>query len=189
MICSGGMLKLITGFYCPDSRSQIICPEGSYCPTGYTAPVTCSLFASCPEGSTSEIFYGGLLLCLIVDVILVLAKVYLHFGDKKRQQFINKSFSSLPSLEMGEASSKSKKIRAACGNLIDAFQKAMFNQSLRLSFEFKDIKLTSKAGVTILNDINGFINPGRFTVIMGPSGFVEFYIQRWKDLIYERIDG
>jgi len=43
------------GFYCPTSCTSIMCPCGSYCPAGSTAPIACPANSYCPENSAAAI--------------------------------------------------------------------------------------------------------------------------------------
>ncbi|KAJ3416423.1 hypothetical protein HDV05_001581 [Chytridiales sp. JEL 0842] len=59
------------GNYCPDYTTRIKCPEGSFCPVGSIAPRSCPPLSSCPEGSIVPRYHGGVIICLIIDVILL----------------------------------------------------------------------------------------------------------------------
>ena len=59
------------GSYCPDSVAILPCPEGTFCLRGSVAPTDCGAFSYCPAGTEFRRFYGGLLLCLLLDVVLV----------------------------------------------------------------------------------------------------------------------
>ncbi|KAJ3039199.1 hypothetical protein HDV00_012522 [Rhizophlyctis rosea] len=71
------------GNYCPDQWNVHLCPKGYYCPTGSVAPIKCEPMSSCPPGSQSPTYYGGLVICLIVDMILGAIILY-----KKRNELL-----------------------------------------------------------------------------------------------------
>eukprot|EP00158_Paraphelidium_tribonemae_P003535 Partr_v1_DN26205_c0_g1_i1_m48174 putative ABC transporter len=61
------------GFYCPDYSTKLICPPGHFCPTGTVDPRPCfQPFSICPEGSAYQTYYGGLLLCVLIDALLII---------------------------------------------------------------------------------------------------------------------
>ncbi|KAJ3268377.1 hypothetical protein HK104_005388, partial [Borealophlyctis nickersoniae] len=72
------------GYYCPDQYRMIICPSGHYCPSGSTVPKECSTMSACSEGSISQTHYGGLVICLILDLFLVALVVVLRRFERKR---------------------------------------------------------------------------------------------------------
>ncbi|KAI9344654.1 hypothetical protein BDR26DRAFT_183811 [Obelidium mucronatum] len=70
------------GYYCPDPKTIYQCPEGSWCPTGTSVPRTCPSLSSCPVGTVAPKYYGGIVICAIVDFVLVV----LYVGVKYRQR-------------------------------------------------------------------------------------------------------
>jgi len=84
-------LNCYPGYYCPGNQSAQLCPAGSFCPTstqiekcpsGYycqpasTAPKECSVFESCPSGSTRYFSWGAVLLALIPFIAVYSYKVF-----------------------------------------------------------------------------------------------------------------
>jgi hypothetical protein len=50
-----GPYNCTAGFYCPTPCASIMCPCGSYCPAGSTAPIACPADKHCPENSAVPI--------------------------------------------------------------------------------------------------------------------------------------
>jgi hypothetical protein len=50
-----GPWNCAAGFYCPTPCSSAMCPCGSYCPAGSTAPIACPNGKHCPERSAAPI--------------------------------------------------------------------------------------------------------------------------------------
>ena len=61
----------LPGHYCPDARTMLPCPAGTYCMRGSTAPTTCSFMSYCPEKTESRRYYGGLVFSFLLDAVLV----------------------------------------------------------------------------------------------------------------------
>ncbi|KAJ3065371.1 hypothetical protein HDU99_004182, partial [Rhizoclosmatium hyalinum] len=59
------------GFYCPDYKTVIPCPEGSYCLSGQTAPTTCEFLSACKIGTVVQAHYGLLVIVFIIDAVLL----------------------------------------------------------------------------------------------------------------------
>lgn len=69
------------GFFCPDYTTILLCPQGHFCPTGSIAPRPCLEPGSyCPEGAPKQVFYGGVIVCLIIDAILLLGYACLRLA-------------------------------------------------------------------------------------------------------------
>lgn len=69
----------LPGFYCPTQFKQIQCDEGFFCPRGSVAPTPCPLLSYCPPQTEKRRYYGGLLVCGIVDVLFVLAYYVIRY--------------------------------------------------------------------------------------------------------------
>ncbi|KAI8621820.1 hypothetical protein BC830DRAFT_1250379 [Chytriomyces sp. MP71] len=82
------------GFYCPDPRTFLSCPEGYYCLTGASKPVKCRSFSSCPEGSTGETSYGLILLFLALDAIVLCIVLGIKIRDQAKANLPAFSFLS-----------------------------------------------------------------------------------------------
>ncbi|ORY18078.1 hypothetical protein BCR33DRAFT_777678 [Rhizoclosmatium globosum] len=72
------------GSYCPDPTTLLNCPSGYYCPVGTVTPIACPPLSNCPESTIAPTYFGGIVICAIVDIILVLC----YFGIK--YDWINK---------------------------------------------------------------------------------------------------
>jgi len=62
-------------------------------PTGSIAPRVCSTLASCPEGSGTQVYYGGFLICFLIDIALAAIIGYLHYRDRQLRMLNTKSSS------------------------------------------------------------------------------------------------
>ncbi|KAI9102428.1 hypothetical protein DFS34DRAFT_390951 [Phlyctochytrium arcticum] len=80
------------GFYCPTQYDLIICPKGSFCPTGSIKPLSCAPLSTCAEGSISQHYYGGLVICVIIDIILVAGIYLLRYMEHRRVKRQNHYF-------------------------------------------------------------------------------------------------
>ncbi|TPX35033.1 hypothetical protein SmJEL517_g02426 [Synchytrium microbalum] len=176
------------GTYCPDFRTQITCPQGYFCPTGSIAPNKCSIMSSCPEGSRTQVFYGGMVFCLLIDLVMIGAFFYLRSIERKRVKKLEKGFSAKasrrrshlahsmfnatqirPGVALDDGSSVAPGLKDV-SVLVDAFKRGMNHQELAIGFKFEDMGCTLKTGKVILQGVTGEIKPGRLTAIMGPSG-------------------
>jgi ABC-type multidrug transport system ATPase subunit len=59
------------GSYCPDQHTIVPCPAGSFCMRGSVAPTACPGLSWCPAGTTIRRIYGGVLACVLLDLLLV----------------------------------------------------------------------------------------------------------------------
>lgn len=75
------------GFYCPTPLEQLACPAGSFCPRGSTAPRACQFLSACPEGTRVGRFWGGLLLCGVLDAVLVALYLWYKY---RREPAVNR---------------------------------------------------------------------------------------------------
>ncbi|RYG53307.1 ATP-binding cassette domain-containing protein, partial [archaeon] len=67
------------GYFCPNFTSVLPCPEGHYCLRGSTEPAPCPLLASCPPLTVRRREYGGIVLTLGLDVLMLLILMYMKF--------------------------------------------------------------------------------------------------------------
>ena len=67
------------GFFCPNASLQLPCPEGSYCIRGSFTPTTCPLLSHCPPGTEMRLFFGGIVVCLLIDAIMVALFLYVRY--------------------------------------------------------------------------------------------------------------
>ncbi|KAK3647347.1 hypothetical protein LTR56_008179 [Elasticomyces elasticus] len=61
------------GFYCPPNiggKKELVCPKGTFCPSGSYVPRNCSYLAYCPQGSRREILTVPLGIMGAIDVLL-----------------------------------------------------------------------------------------------------------------------
>ncbi|TPX47429.1 hypothetical protein SeMB42_g03315 [Synchytrium endobioticum] len=176
------------GTYCPDFRTEIICPAGYFCPSGSIEPHKCSVMASCPAGSNTQVFYGGVIFCVLIDLLLVSAFLWLRRVERGRIKKLEKGFSAKasrrrsrlahssfnatairPGVALDDGSSIAPGLKDV-SVLVDAFKRGMNHQELAIGFKFDDMGCTLKTGKVILQGVTGEIKPGRLTAIMGPSG-------------------
>eukprot|EP00455_Lapot_gusevi_P045018 TRINITY_DN5716_c0_g1_i14.p1 TRINITY_DN5716_c0_g1~~TRINITY_DN5716_c0_g1_i14.p1 ORF type:complete len:849 (+),score=122.53 TRINITY_DN5716_c0_g1_i14:76-2622(+) len=66
------------GYYCPTFRERYICPEGHFCPKGSSYPRFCPAMSICKRGAVQRVYYGPLVICLIIDVVMTIAYVVLN---------------------------------------------------------------------------------------------------------------
>ncbi|KAJ3179619.1 hypothetical protein HDU87_002825 [Geranomyces variabilis] len=59
------------GSYCPTFNTIYPCPESHFCPIGTIEPLPCEPMASCPPGSKTQVYYGGLLLAFLLDLCIL----------------------------------------------------------------------------------------------------------------------
>lgn len=63
------------------------CPENFYCPLGTVVPIPCTMpFAYCPKGAPKQIFYGGVLFCFIIDLIMIFTYVFFKVARFRRER-------------------------------------------------------------------------------------------------------
>jgi ABC-type multidrug transport system ATPase subunit len=83
------------GHYCPNAKDEILCPAGTFCPSGSRAPFKCSYGSLCPEGSVNQIVLAPLWVTLVLDVVLGLL-VAVGFGISKWRKSRPKKYSVPP---------------------------------------------------------------------------------------------
>ncbi|KAL7748707.1 hypothetical protein RI367_005860 [Sorochytrium milnesiophthora] len=165
-------LMCMEGYYCPDQYTKRPCPSGYYCPTGSLAPRPCKLMSSCPQGTSAPLYYGGLVICGVLDAVLVIVMLSFRYMHRRRAargaveepMLLTKMFME-EDIEVGQQATK------ANAQLVRAFQRAMDGSKLFMNFRFEALGLClSKGKKTILDGVTGSIQAGRITAIMGPSG-------------------
>jgi ABC-type multidrug transport system fused ATPase/permease subunit len=145
--------------------------------------------SSCPQGSPKERDYTGLVFCLLIDLLLFVAVAFA--GIKKwlakaesldvgpirtnednigvlgglKQTMTNAMVSPKANLPSNE-----KRSTFEDRDIINAFKSSMNGSLLRIHLKFNNMSLTLPSGATILDNVTGEIQPGRFTAILGPSG-------------------
>jgi ABC-type multidrug transport system ATPase subunit len=77
-VCQGGS-------YCPNSSLTMPCTEGHFCPRGTKHPRLCGPMSYCPEGSQTPRFFGGVLISIMIDFVLVFGFFYLRFVREPQQ--------------------------------------------------------------------------------------------------------
>ena len=60
------------GFYCPTPSEAYICPEGSYCLTGFVEHKSCNILNKCKEGSDSSGKLSSFVLLVFVIVVILI---------------------------------------------------------------------------------------------------------------------
>ncbi|KAJ3177496.1 hypothetical protein HDU85_005863 [Gaertneriomyces sp. JEL0708] len=66
------------------------CPKGYHCPVGTIVPRKCESMSSCPEGSKAPLYYGGLVICLIIDLFLLCLVYFKRQHDRNKSLRIHK---------------------------------------------------------------------------------------------------
>ncbi len=157
------------GFYCPDFRTKLICPEGHFCRLGSTEPVECQFWSDCPEGSEQQRFYGALVFLIGPDLLLAAALfAYLFSQYKKAQRHSRKtSINSSASTEIPMETLL--EIKPAVKTLVEGFQRSS-NSSPPLDIAFEDLRLVLPTKKVLLEGVTGNMHAGNVTAIMGPSG-------------------
>ena len=70
------------GYYCPNGKDEIKCPEGTFCPTGSRTPFNCTWGSLCPAESANQIVLAPLWVTIVIDVLLGIL-VAVGFGISK----------------------------------------------------------------------------------------------------------
>ncbi|KAJ3286336.1 hypothetical protein HDU79_006575, partial [Rhizoclosmatium sp. JEL0117] len=152
------------GFYCPDYKTTVVCPTGSYCLTGQSAPTPCEFLSLCSAGTIIQQHYGFLIIIAVVDIILVLVYFILRRLESRR---LNKQETEQENKKALGADDIQRNILA----LTAGFHKGLDGRTdLQMNYEFDDLSLTLPDGKAILQSVSGSINAGKMTAIMGPSG-------------------
>ncbi|KAJ3097132.1 hypothetical protein HDU97_005134 [Phlyctochytrium planicorne] len=180
----------LTGFYCPDPITVIPCPSGHFCPRGSVQPTKCQLLSFCKAGSSVETHYGLVLIVAVIDLIIAIILITKRVIEIRRAKqplsalipvSISTFFSTLSTRirpkkvernDDGETKisvNNAEEMNAKVEKLVEGFKEAI-GQDLRMEFQFNNLSLTLPSGNTVLEGVNGQIQAGRMTAIMGPSG-------------------
>jgi ABC-type multidrug transport system fused ATPase/permease subunit len=160
------------GMFCPSLSHKLVCPSGSFCPLGSTAPILCSSFSICAEGSHRELFFGPAALSVGIDVaiiaLLLLARALQRRSAAAGARLLDGSNNIAPLPQQLSSSELTHqlvaRIRTACGFSDGG---AVARPSVDISFEGVTLALGGKA---ILQDVGGRASSGKLTALMGGSG-------------------
>jgi ABC-type multidrug transport system ATPase subunit len=143
------------GKYCPTPVELLDCPEGYFCPTGTFEPIRCDVISHCPQGSRKQKSYIGITIFGCIDFLILLVFVYRFFYERRRvaNQFKSKGFSNETKLQLAQN-----------------FQRSMNGAQVQMNFRMEALGLTLNTGKTILQGVDGHIQSGRLTAVLGPSG-------------------
>ncbi|KAJ3316756.1 hypothetical protein HDU76_001567, partial [Blyttiomyces sp. JEL0837] len=72
------------GFYCPDYKTVLPCPEGNYCLSGSTAPKPCLPNSFCEIGTVNQSHYGLIIYAIILDILLYIAVLIVQARNLRR---------------------------------------------------------------------------------------------------------
>lgn len=72
------------GKFCPTYNTTFTCPAGSWCVRGSTAPRPCGVMTICPAGTIVGQYYGGVVLSIGVDLLLILAMLCMRYAYEPR---------------------------------------------------------------------------------------------------------
>ena len=161
------------GMYCPFLSHKLVCPAGSFCPLGSAAPITCSRFSICTEGSHRELFFGPAALAVGIDIaifaLLHLVRLYsLRHSTAAGARVRDSDSAGIPPPQELLSSSELTqqlvaRIRAACGFSDSCAERP----AVDLSFHGVSLSL---GGKSILQGVWGRAASGKLTAIMGGSG-------------------
>mmetsp|Transcript_7124 Transcript_7124/g.15227 ORF Transcript_7124/g.15227 Transcript_7124/m.15227 type:complete len:853 (-) Transcript_7124:98-2656(-) len=150
------------GFFCPTSDAQIICPAGSFCPSGSVNALECpKLSSGCKEPGVGMYKNTPVLGIAIGVTVAYLVLLYVL-------AFLNRTRRSKQQLRVNEKQSADNGGAAAAKGLM-GFEESG-SEITRLSFQFEHLQLTLDNGVQIMKDASGEIPAGSLTGVMGPSG-------------------
>lgn len=82
------------GYYCPNGKTEIKCPAGTFCPSGSVQPFNCSLGSLCPEGADHQVVLAPLYVTIVVDVALAIL-VAIGFGIARWRKSRPKRYTTL----------------------------------------------------------------------------------------------
>jgi ABC-type cobalamin/Fe3+-siderophores transport system ATPase subunit len=153
LFCPGGTAPpeiCPAGYYCPGGFAKVVCPAGSYCPDRSAEPTQCRSIASCPQGSTREVVWVPLLVCLLLLVGLAV-------GLRAARTALTTP------RPVGKAAV------AAPGTAAPAAASVGGGSLPRIAVSFTDLRLTTRGNVR-MDGVSGAVAPGRLTAIMGGSG-------------------
>ena len=188
------------GFYCPDQFTKLPCPAGTYCIRGSSAPLDCPPMSSCPPQTELRVFYGGLVITLLLDLLMLAlflwGRLRLEPARTKRARAAIRArygrrggggdgAAPPPSPVAGGGGGGYTALeldgdepgapppptpRCAKSELNTAFARCNAGMKLRLQFSQLGLTLPPPLRRTILRGVSGEIHPGRVTAVMGPSG-------------------
>jgi hypothetical protein len=90
-----------SGFYCPEGKAKIRCPQGSYCHQGSIAPKLCGIGSRCPAGSERDMSVLPLGIVIIVDFVLITLTVIDKLYDRYKRKHKNTTISRKSFLKKG----------------------------------------------------------------------------------------
>lgn len=176
------------GFYSPDRRRLIECPEGYFCPIGSKTPTKCPAMSICGKGASRKYQYGLLIFLGIgLTVLIVIVLIYRRFfafstlvqlsDDLPDGGFALSSVSSTPlsrestmstPSDFGTPEGRSRRVQLLC----DGFKRRR-GGTKPLRFEFHNLRVTvpQPDGTTkpLLDGVSGRFAPGKVTAILGPA--------------------
>jgi ABC-type multidrug transport system ATPase subunit len=109
----------------------------------------------CPQGSRKQKSYIGITLFGCIDLLILIVFVYRFLYERRRVANLPKSkgFSSETKLQLAQN-----------------FQRSMNGAQVQMNFRMEALGLTLNTGKTILQGVDGYIQSGRLTAVLGPSG-------------------
>lgn len=162
------LLECPAGQVCTNASSAEECPEGSYCPEGFTEPMPCSWAQICPAGSASR--QPGLGAALLVAEILgaTLAAWFAFTSVKTR---IDQCALSKPEAEQGKDDQGVTQV-GPVPSFRSALQQTTGQQNAAsISIDFRNLSMTLRSnGQPILQGVSGSFPAGSSVAVMGPSG-------------------
>lgn len=137
----------------------------------------------CPEGSSYQIHYGGLIWCVVLDgFLLLLYALYALHRRKITRIGLEKNDEEMKLVGDHNTGGEPVNGRDIVGdenrqNLLKGYLKAFqisegenLRNVLGMCIDFKNLEVSLKGGKTILNGVSGQISTGKLTAVMGPSG-------------------
>ncbi|KAI8612755.1 hypothetical protein BC830DRAFT_1220204 [Chytriomyces sp. MP71] len=169
------------GYFCRSYNQIDICPAGSYCLAGSSAPTPCEFLSICKAKAVIQDHYGLLLIVGVADILLVVVYAILRFREFRltnpgKPLFVTKKLEVEISAE--ESTRLVRKTNLSVGDiqkniqtLTAGFHKGLDGHTnLSMNYEFDNLGLRLPDDKEILKGVSGTIQAGRMTAIMGPSG-------------------
>lgn len=171
-----------TGYYCPSTTLMLPCPQGRFCPTGTIIPRECNIMSYCPGNTGYQRYYGGVIVCVILDLLLLVIVALAYQNESRRQA--NLLGGSVKSWWFRRRTSGPVRARSMNtvyvsvqnknSKILEGYNRAFFtpeNQQIpRMCFKFLDLEYSLPNGIRVIDGVSGEIKNGRLTAIMGPSG-------------------